>query len=143
MHEDLEAFPQGAQQRIQQSPSELHHPGIDGVYQAKNAPCFGCGGLEQRLGIVVAADDPVQGHDVRRRHLGGQVHEIPVKMPDSPRQAQPLRFPLRGLQVPGGGVDVDSLARPSRQEPVMDRSEAASDIQDGEPAHPFCGNTFD
>ena len=143
MHENPEALAQGAEQQVEQPAGGLHQAGIDGVHQAEEVPGLGRGGFEQRPGVVVAADDPVQGHDVRRRQLPGEIHEVPVQVLDPPGQAPAFRFLLRGLQIPGGGVHVDRLGRPCRQEPVMHRTEAAADVQDRAPGYPFGGDALD
>ena len=66
---------------------------------------------DERFGVGVAADDPVEGHDVRRFDGGGQLHEVALDELDPVGQVEALSF------LPG---DCQGRRRPIHEDGMAD-----------------------
>ena len=109
---------------------------IGRMHHADQSRAGGDGGAEQPLQVGVAADDPIQGHDVRGGQGRGQLDDIAESVLDALRQAAPLRLgprrgrgtrsrrrrPPRSRRPPRAARDAPSRPRPRCRAPPRRRS---------------------
>ncbi len=89
-------------------------------------------GADQGIGIVVAAHGAIETHEVGRLNRSGESHEVTVDEGDSVGQPQPLRLLACGLEVRPRRVDLRRHRGTTGQEQVVEGTDAAADVEDGQ-----------
>ena len=85
---------------------------------------------DERIHIGIAADDAVQCHDVGFWQLRCELHEVPVYEADAITVTAARCLAPRGFDVLGRDVDMHRLARAGIEQQVMDRADAAADVDE-------------
>ena len=86
---------------------------------------------DEPVGVGVAADDAVEGHDVRRFDGGGKLHEIAFDELDPVVQLESPSFLPGDVQGRGRPIDEDGMADPALEQLVVDDADPTADVEDG------------
>ena len=118
------------------APARIHHRSTGKTRPSSTAGVVGAA-RHQGCHVRVAADHAVEGHDVGRLHLLGEVHEVPIPVDLTIPEPASLRLEPGRRQVRSREVDVDGAGGARSEQLVLDRPDPAPDVEQARPAHPF------
>ena len=125
----LKRIPDNAPSKIFEGNPRFEQRPFTGINGAVEATRLRRRGVHELLHIGVAADDAIEGHDVRCGDLGREIHEIPTEKTDLLTMPLARRLLLGDVDICIRSVNMDCRPRSRREQFVMNDADACANIE--------------